>query len=231
MSLDIKAFQLMRKDGKPLSIKSKHWRGQALYLSSVCLVVHLKYEGRNDKDPIGEAEREDLRAMLRGLAQRLLEYNLWRPLVGVLECQSEQFTDLASNQEWHRGDFIFFRVESDDRDVNRTKGTMASQEGQRLLNEVNERIADLLEPGDRLSIFTKRLEEPHSNEWFRNQLLAKAEKANLMGELRRLLDGILPISGPLVLSADENRIRRDFESWSDGVIQSAKDIALNGGHE
>lgn len=108
MTTDLETYRLRSKGEQALCINSDYWRCPGLYLSSVCMAVHLKPKETWSAPESMDKYKEDLRTLLRGLAQRLLEHNLWRPLVAVLEDDKGRFAGLAADQEWHRGEFLLY---------------------------------------------------------------------------------------------------------------------------
>lgn len=221
MSTDICDYRLVLDNEvqppKYLRIATDFWHCEGLYLSSVCMVVHLKPTAKTLRHLASQGlddAKDDLRTLLRGLGQRLLESNLWRPLVAVLEAEDTRFDKLAAEQDWHRGDFLLF--------IERPEC-----EGP---NSLRSRIADLLEPGDQLPIFRLETSEPHKPEWFRRKLDEAAASKAMEDAVRPFLDLVLPppASGRAWENAPEEDIRRGFDAWTARIKDDADHIAQGG---
>ena len=190
MSTDINQYRLPGKAGEPLRIATDHWYCKGLYLSSVCMAVHLKPTAKTLADSQGQAEaRDDLRTLMRGLGQRLLEFNLWRPLVGVLEDEGKRFTALAADQEWHRGDFLLFVEETD---------------------SIN-RLAKLLVPGEAQENLTRPTVPTQDAGHYRERLDSSIDESpeylgDAVDQAVELMDTLLPKESPpkLIEHRDED---------------------------
>ena len=206
---NLERFRLLRKDKeRALCLHTDHWRSPGLYLSDTCLAVHLI--PRNDPNAKDGEAKDDLRTLLRGLGQRLLEFNLWRPVVGVLETSVREYQNWSKDQEWHRGDFLLWIEASEN---------------------VEERLADLLDPGATLPMLQQETSEPPNPQWFRKRLNEFLQDEPLEEIVAPLIDTILPPpsqSEPKQKSAAKEAIDDGFNAWERNALAEADDLAQGG---
>ncbi|NKC15556.1 MAG: hypothetical protein GKR94_26175 [Gammaproteobacteria bacterium] len=202
-------YRLSGSNNGLLRIHNRYWDCAGLFLSNTCLAVHPRPRspGAQEAD-----EREALRTLLRGLGQRLLEFNLWRPVVAVLEVKEDRdgrYTAWAADQDWHRGDFLLFVEQAEN---------------------VEKRLDDLLDPGHTLAKLQPAPREPRTDEWYRSQL---DELTADHGALRSLLDSILPVSstGAARQAAGKEAIQQGFDDWCKKRIEEADQITVEGGRK
>ena len=205
----LEEFQLHDAGKQPLCLHTEHWRCPGLYLSNTCFAVHIV--PRDGVGPNDENARDDLRALLRGLGQRLLEFNLWRPVVGVLETPLQEYQHWSKDQDWHRGDFLLW-IETSKKDVGK-------------------RLADLLDPEAYLSEPELRQEKetskPRNAEWFRSRLNEFIEEEDPEEILKPLVNDILPPPQPgsSQEAADKEDIDQAFDAWAGKVRVKADSLA------
>lgn len=222
MTTDLETYRLRSKSEQALCINSDYWRCPGLYLSSVCMAVHLKPKEIWSAPESMDKYKEDLRTLLRGLAQRLLEHNLWRPLVAVIEMGEgeypRQLALLGKDQEWHRGDFLLF-IEKNGQGIEEC-----------IEKRIEKRIADLLEPGEKLPMLQRETTSPHNPEWFREELDKRSANSPFGDLLQPLLECALPrpSRGRTLASAKEGDIRAGFKKWAERRVLEAQDIAQDG---
>jgi hypothetical protein len=110
-------YRLIKADEGNTPSDRKWWRREGIYLSDVCLVVHVSptIESLEDADELNLA-KDALYAYLRRISQRTLEHDFMRPLACVIsngQCMPSErlvkrLRSWGSDQEWHRGSFTFY---------------------------------------------------------------------------------------------------------------------------
>lgn len=183
--------------------QSDYWICKGLYLSDVCLAAHVCVQKGNGE---WQAAKDDLRGLLRGLGLIVQQNDLWRPVIAVVEDASPETRRLPADQDWHRGDFLLFVVESD---------------------QIERRLLDLLRPGDRLRQLVEPEQiEPRDPAWFRQALIDRAGTDGIAVYVRHLIDLLLsPHDGRGAAARDEDSVKNGIADWAKGLAETAERIA------
>ena len=112
-------FLLADKDNKPVKITGNYWKAEEIYLNNICIAVKLKLIKINDEL---ENIKEALYSLLMSIVQTALDHDLLRPVAGIISIDNlgddilpKDIKKWGSDQDWHRGDFILFIEQDEDK--------------------------------------------------------------------------------------------------------------------
>lgn len=224
---EVETFRLVGPDpaGPPLPSERRWWRRESIYLSDVCLAVHLSPTVSTlEDDREAATAKEALYTYLRRVGQYALEHDLMRPVACVMSSDIHQpSSDLlaylrswGSDQEWHRGNFTLY-VE------------IPGTEGEQPQREPYKRLADLLNPKPETLWLDPR--ETVTADLILGKLEAKIQDkppttdhaATLVRDLLTLIKNAIkdapsqPQQGDLVESW-KNEIIKQADNWSRGSM-------------
>jgi hypothetical protein len=146
-------YLLVGPDAGKTPHERRWWRREGIYLSDVCLAVHLTPDFGSPTPGELEQAREALFTYLRQVAHIAMEHDYLRPLACVLAVQearpnTETITLLkhwAPAQDWHRGAFTLY-VEVPDQPLGRGRESDACDCPADPPWTYKDRLADLLSP-------------------------------------------------------------------------------------
>jgi hypothetical protein len=116
---EIKPFRLVGRDpdGPSIPPERRWWRRESIYVSDVCLAVHLSHTISTFADDRETAvAKEALYTYLRRVGHQALEHDLMRPIACVMSTGLHppspdllaSMRNWGSDQEWHRGSFTLY---------------------------------------------------------------------------------------------------------------------------
>lgn len=115
---------LLKKPGseKSVDIMGRYWHVTRILISDVCMVAELE-PGENfsllSKDGERTNMKKELYRLLRGIANRAMDRDVMRPMVGYIrlpenrenwENWEQVLSDWEADQDWHQGDFLLFHT-------------------------------------------------------------------------------------------------------------------------
>jgi hypothetical protein len=108
----IKNYLLLGKDESSAHERCRWWQREGIYLSNVCLAVHLTVclSGFVSEEDFFSS-KESLYGYLRRVGQATLDHDVMRPIACVIVSSEPLYTKLhswAADQEWHRGSFLLY---------------------------------------------------------------------------------------------------------------------------
>lgn len=181
--------------------RTAHWQIKGLYLSPVCLLLHLA-----PLEPMQDGRKDALRALLRRFGQRAMEHDLWRPVAGLIE--GESHAEWASEQDWHRGDFLLFFADE---------------------KPIEDKLLDLLDPGPGLPALKEERAEPRSPGWFRSELDRRidGQPADRQAGYRTLLDRILPqpLDAAALRPLNRDAMKGALQQWAKPITERADRVS------
>ena len=156
----LQRFRIVVADNR-VPEERRPWRREGIYLSPVCLAVHLSPTVNSWRgDDEGRRARDALYRYLRQVHQTSLEYGLVSPLACVIsvEVSGGDFGEFGrsigawgSDQDWHRGSFTLYADPS--------SGDWSSEW----------RLNDLLQPKSEVLV-ARSVEEPRDGPWYAAEL-------------------------------------------------------------
>lgn len=145
------------QDERKIQDDRRHWRREGIYLSAVCLAVHLTPKvGCWESDDEAKDAKEALYRYLRQVHQTALEHGLVCPLACVVSVDdpsthfAKTMVPWGSDQDWHRGSFTLY-----------VEGTNGEYNGWW-------RLSDLLQPKNEVLVPTES--EERDGRWYAKAL-------------------------------------------------------------